>query len=432
MTEVFGKLFGRVKIGNLFYNNKFIAVFSLISSFLLWVFVSSSSSESVSATIYDIPVEISLPQGAVQDGLRIFGGKDITAKVDVTGSRIVVGQLTKNDIQVTASQSAKTIMSPGNYALELSAKKVGMLNDYTIVPPVKPSVITVMVDRYREAEFKVEADIDFTSKDGYFVGSAALSNSEVKISGPETEISKIKKVVVKGSVEGEVSETVNLKLPVTMYDIYDQPMNSETIEINYPEVEVSIPVLMKKEVGIKPKFSNIPEGINLSRDYSKIVKITPPTLEIAGPKEVVSTLQNIELPEIDFTKVTIQKHLFNLSVSLPQGCKSLNNNYDVQVDVDMSRFKEKTLSVNHFSFKNVPAGKTAKVYNKSINVNFVGPVRSINLLKSADVTAYIDLQGKEDSVNSMEVPVKLISENFKDIWCSGEYFVNVSLTDAEG
>ncbi len=419
----------RIKLGKLFYNNKFVMVFSIVISFVLWIAIYSSGTESVPLTISDIPVDITLSKNAIQDGLRIFSGQDITARVEVTGSRMIVGQLTKNDIQVTAPQALNTIMSPGNYTLELSAKKVGLIKDYTLAPDVKPSMVTVMVDRYRESEFTVEPQIEFSPKPGYYVGSTVLSSPKVIVSGPETEISKIKKVEVKASLPGEISETIDLKLPIVMYDAYGQPMTSETITISSPEIEVSIPILMKKEISLKAVFENVPQGINLEKEYKEFSKVKPSKLEIAGPEDVISTLKTVTLPPIDFSSLNLQSNKLNLPISLPQGCKSLNNVYSVDVELNMGLFKEKTLSINQFSFLNVPKNKKAEVYNKSINVNFIGSSKSINLLKSSDVIAQIDLQGKEDNLNSMEVPVELKVVSYDDVWVKDKHLVNVNLSD---
>lgn len=432
MIKPLKKIAKNLKIEKLFYSNKFVAVFSVISSFALWILVSSSSAESVSVTISDIPVDISLSESAIQDGLRVFSGQDITARVEVSGSRMVVGQLTKNNIQITSSQSSNTIMSPGNYTLELSAKKVGLLSDYEIISDVKPSFVTVMVDRYREAEYDIEPQIDFNAKEGYFVGNTIVSEPKVKISGPETEISKIKKVIVKGSIPGEINETANLKLPIIMCDAYGQSINSETIKTDFSEVQVSVPILMKKDIKVEPNFSNVPAGINLSKnEYKDLIKINPSKLEIAGPENIVSEMSKVLLQTIDFTTLNTQNRKFELPIMLPQGCRSLNNIYNAQIEVNMSLFKEKTLNINKFSFKGVPASKSAKVYNDSINVKFIGSSKSINSLKPSDIVAQIDLTGKEENLNSMELPINFIISGFEDVWVSETYFVNVVLNDTK-
>lgn len=417
-----------VKFSRLFYNNKFLAVFSALLSFVIWLVVASNGSDSVPVIISGIPVDIRLSETAVQDGLQIFGAQNITAKVEITGNRLIVGQVTKNDIQVSASQSAMSIMSPGNYTLELSAKKVGVLQDYEIVSDVKPSFITVMVDRYRESEFTVESEINFNPKPEYFVGSTVLSSPKVMLSGPETEISKIKKVKVSSNIPGEVSTPLTLKLPVIMYDAYDRPISSETIKCSAYEEEVSIPVLMKKELPVIPKFSNLPQDIDFNKTYKDAIKITPSRLEIAGPEDVISNLKNITLEEIDFRLVNMQNNKFNLPINLPQGCKSLNNTYYADLLINMYPFREKTLTINQFEFKGVPEGKKAEVYNGSINITILAPSKVINYVKPSDIVAQIDFSEKKDISSSMEMPVNIYVKELKDVWVPGQYSVNVSLS----
>lgn len=416
-----------IKIGKLFYNNKFVAVFSVIVSFIIWLVVASNGSESIPVTISDIPVDIHLSENAIQDGLQVFGAQNITAKVEITGNRLIVGQVTKNDIQISASQSAMSIMSPGNYTLELSAKKVGVLQDYEIVSDVKPSVITVMVDRYRESEFTVESEINFNPKSGYFVGATTLSSPKVVLSGPESEISKIKKVKVSSNVPGEVSTPLNLLLPVIMYDAYDRPITSETIKCSVNEIDVNIPVLMKKEVSIVPKFSNLPADIDFSTTYKDYVRVTPSKLQIAGPEDAIFAMKNIALEEIDFKSVNMQNNKFKMPINLPQGCRSLNNIYYADLFINMSPFREKTLTINQFEFKDVPENKNAEVYNGSINVTVLAPARVINYVKASDLVAQIDFSGKKDLSSSMEMPVNVYVKELKDVWVSGQYSVNVGL-----
>lgn len=417
-----------IKIGKLFYSNKFVAVFSVLLSFIIWVCVASNGSESVPVVIGDIPVDIQLSENAVQDGLQVFGAQNITARVEIKGNRFVVGQVTKDNIQVSATQSAMSIMSPGNYTLELSAKKVGVLQDYEIVGGVKPSVITVMVDRYRETEFNVESEINFNPKAGYFVGATTLSSPKVTLSGPETEISKIKKVKVASNIPGEVSTPLNFKLPIVMYDAYDKVITSETIKCSANEVDVNIPVLMKKEFSIVPKFSNLPSEIDFNHTYKDAIKITPSKLEIAGPEDVISTMKNITLEEVDFRSVNMQSCRFKLPINLPQGCRSLNNVYEADLFINMYPFREKVITINQFEYKGVPEGKTANVYNGSINVTVLAPARVINYIKPSDIVAEIDFSDKKDFSSSMETPINVYVKELKDVWVSGEYRVNVNLS----
>lgn len=420
------KVLKKIKLNKLFYNNKFVALFSVASSIIIWVVMSFSDTQSTPITINDIPVNIALSDAAIEDGLQIFKGKDISASVEISGSRFVVGQVTKNDIQVFTPQSASTITSPGNYTLELSAKKierVGAFQNYEIVSDVKPSVVTVMVDRYREAEFTIEPEINFTPKSNFYVGATNLSEQKIILSGPESEISKVKKVKVSANLPGKTDSTISLKLPIDLYDAYDKKIMSETISTSIKEVEVNIPILAKKEVSVIANFENVPYNLDLSKS---LVNVSPAKLEIAGPEDTIKNLKTINLDKINLNDVSLQNSNFELPINLPQNCKSLTGVYTAKINFDLSQFKEKNITINKISFKNVPIGKKASVYDNTINVKIIAPANEINNIKSSDITAEIDFYEKTDVTTSMQMPVKFSIHNFK-CWVCGEHFVNVRL-----
>ena len=420
------KVLKKIKLNKLFYNNKFVALFSVVSSIIIWVVMSFSDTQSTPITINDIPVNIALSDAAVEDGLQIFKGKDISASVEISGSRFVVGQVTKNDIQVFTPQSASTITSPGNYTLELSAKKierVGAFQNYEIVSDVKPSVVTVMVDRYREAEFTIEPEINFTPKSNFYVGATNLSEQKIILSGPESEISKVKKVKVSANLPGKTDSTISLKLPIDLYDAYDKKIMSETISTSIKEVEVNIPILAKKEVSVIANFENVPYNLDLSKS---LVNVSPAKLEIAGPEDTIKNLKTINLDKINLNDVNLQNSSFELPINLPQNCKSLSGVYTAKVNFDLSQFKEKNITINKISFKNVPNGKKASIYDNTLNIKIIAPANEINNIKSSDITAEIDFYEKTDVTTSMQMPVKFSIHNFK-CWVCGEHFVNVRL-----
>ena len=420
------KVLKKIKLNKLFYNNKFVALFSVISSIIIWVVMSFSDTQSTPITINDIPVNIALSDAAVEDGLQIFKGKDISASVEISGSRFVVGQVTKNDIQVFTPQSASTITSPGNYTLELSAKKierVGAFQNYEIVSDVKPSVVTVMVDRYREAEFTIEPEINFTPKSNFYVGATNLSEQKIILSGPESEISKVKKVKVSANLPGKTDSTISLKLPIDLYDAYDKKIMSETISTSIKEVEVNIPILAKKEVSVIANFENVPYNLDLSKS---LVNVSPAKLEIAGPEDTIKNLKTINLDKINLNDVNLQNSSFELPINLPQNCKSLSGVYTAKVNFDLSQFKEKNITINKISCKNVPNGKKASIYDNTLNLKIIAPANEINNIKSSDITAEIDFYEITDVTTSMQMPVKFSIHNFK-CWVCGEHFVNVRL-----
>lgn len=415
----------KFNINKLFYNNKLVFLFSLITAFIIWVILNASRSDSTPITISDIPVNIQLSDSAIQDGLRIFSGQNLKAQINISGNKLIVSQVKKEDITITAPQASSTIISPGTYTLELVAKKVGVLTDYEFASSVQPTnFVTVMVDRYRESEFIIEPEIEFSVNPEYFLGATVLSSPNVILSGPESEISKIKRIVVKGEIAQELQDTFTSKIPIVMYDAYGKQIISETISSTVSEVEVTIPVLMKKTLPVHPNFINIPQNLDLS---SEIIKVTPNSLEIAGPEEQINSMDTIELDPLDFSKINLQHNRFDLPINLPSSCKSLNNIYSSEVYIDTSKFKEKSFWVTNFSFINVPNGKTAKVYTDGIDVKIVGLPNKIRSLSSSYIKAEIDLMNKEDVSGSMEIPAKIVINGYTGAWVYGKYLINIEI-----
>ena len=104
----------KFSIGRLFYNDKFVMIFSVLVSIILWFTVSATNTSTEShKVISDIPVTIELSQNAKDNDLMVFNDNQ-TASVSVSGSSFIVSQVQKENILVTALQ-AGTIDRAGTY-----------------------------------------------------------------------------------------------------------------------------------------------------------------------------------------------------------------------------------------------------------------------------------------------------------------------------
>lgn len=420
------KKFNKITFKDIFYNDKFILLFSVCISFILWIFLAVGDSAEKPITISDIPININLSEAAIEDGLKVFGAQNIKAEISVTGSRIIVGQLTKSDIQVTA-QMANNITSPGHYTLELTAKKTGVLTDYEFSSRVTPGLITVMVDRYREAEFTVESGVQYKSDPAYFSGTTTFSSPIVKISGPESEVSKVKKIVAQSEINDVLKSSRTLyNVPLVMYDMYGQVIANDLITMSAIAEDVTIPILLRKTLPISAQFINQPENMEF---FKSRITIDPKDIEIAGPEDMFKNYNAVLLEQIDFSKVSLNNHEFEQSIIIPSGCKNLSNTYTVKVKIDMSGIRSRTFNVTNFSFLNKSSSKSAKVNTKSISVTIIGPAAQISTMSASDIVGEIDLKDKESFTGHTEMPTKFKVNNYPYCWGYGDYNVNVEVTE---
>ena len=92
----------KVDFRELFSNNRFVLLFSIVLAFVIWTAISMTASPEETFLIKDVPVDFSL-KGSMPEqlGLQAFGNTDFKVDVEVYGKRYIVSNLRPEDIKVT-------------------------------------------------------------------------------------------------------------------------------------------------------------------------------------------------------------------------------------------------------------------------------------------------------------------------------------------
>ncbi|MCQ4022477.1 MULTISPECIES: YbbR-like domain-containing protein [unclassified Ruminococcus] len=414
----------KITLSKLFRNDKFLIVFAFVSACILWFVFSQNSGEESVTTITDIPINIELSQEAKENGLEVFSKGSDTASVRISGNKITIGTVRAEDILVTASQTG-TITSSNTYPLELKAKQNSNKTNYTI-ESVEPSFVNVYVDKRRSMEFNIKDDVkyDIQVDQTYYAGNPIYSTEKVTVSGPETEVLKVESVAIVGEISGQLKSTAEIEAQVVLYDSFGEEINSEYLTVSTSVVRVSVPILPEKTVPIKATFTNAPSGISLD----SIVTVEPSEIIVAGPETTLNTLQYIELPAIDFSKLDpATDGEYELDVNLPSDCRNISNVTKAKVTINLKGYTTQQFTVTGFKFKNVSEGSVAKATTTDIAVMIAGPADALASLTEEDITATVDMTSKgSDFVGSTEIPVE-IKVNNNNCWVYGTYTVNVNV-----
>lgn len=408
----------------LFRNDKFLIVFAFVTACILWFIFSQNTGEESVTTITDIPINIELSQEAKENGLEVFSKGSETASVKISGNKITIGSVKAEDILVTATQTG-TITSSNTYPLELKAKQNSNKTNYSI-ESVDPSFVNVYVDRRRSVEFNIQDNINYDIQvdKTYYAGNPVYSTEKIVVTGPEKEVLSIKSVAIVGEISGQLKSTAEIEAQVVLYDSFGEEINSDYLTLSTQSVNVSVPILPEKTVPIKPVFSNVPSDI----DIDSIVTLEPSEITVAGPETTLKTLQFVELPVIDFSKLDPTSNgEYELDVILPTDCRNISNITKAKVTVNLDGYTTQQFTVTDFVFKNVSADSTATATTSDIQVVIAGPAEALSELTETDITATIDLKSKgSDFVGSTEIPVE-IKVNNGYCWVYGTYSANVSV-----
>lgn len=405
-------------------STNFLFILSLVISLSIWIIMSISTGNDTSLTISGIPVQVELSDEAVNNGLQVFSGSDYTASLTVTGNRVVVGSLQASDITVKAA--ANYVDSAGNYTLYLNASKNNPYSDFQISSSIKPSTIDVFIDYLREETFDIQENVVYKVDDGYYA-STTLSSKTIYISGPQSEVSKIAKVVASADIDGTLNSSQKVDADIKLYNSEGQEIKTDLLSLDFKTVEAAISVLPEKEVPLKPVFTNLPSGLQITDD---MISVEPSSIMLAGTDDVLVKTDSVSLAPIDFTTLTNTKTTFDLAVEIPTDCKNISNTSTAKVTLDLSSLSSKKLVVEKFTVQGLASGYSAEVTQKNLEVTVYGMSSQIDSLNASDITAVIDVSASGGMKGSVSMPVTFAIENGSSCWVSGSYKANLTISES--
>lgn len=411
-------------ISRLFQSNRFVLIFSLFVAIILWFTMAINNTENRARVIYDIPIDVTLPEEAVEQGYRIFEQSDEKARVSVTGNNLIVNQLTPDDIRVSPAFSTN-ITRTGTYTLNLSAEQKSSLSGYEF-DTIYPGSVILFVDKYQEKTLTVEQNIEYVVADGYFASAPVLKDTKVTISGPETEVSTVGKVVLEKILDGQLTESAEFTQAFTVYDKDGNKMTDlGHMTLNYEETLVKIDVMKRADLLVVPTFTNLPEGLSLN----SIVTVNPTTLKIGCYENSdEESIKEINLQPVDLSEVTPENTVFSVDFEIPKNCTNISGVKNAVVKFDLSGYTTQTYTIDNFVVNNLAEGQSATVDTTQLQVTVVGPSAQLKQLKSSDLYAEVDMTGKEDMTGSVAVAAKIrIDSKFRS-WAVDHYEVYVNIT----
>lgn len=228
-------------------------ILSLISSIVLWLYVTNVVDPTETKTYIDIPITISNTNSIQENNLNIFPEKHLTATITIKTNLSKLKKISKDNIIIYGNINNP---SPGKNILTLSSN---LPSDIHCDIHADDLIVNLEFYETIEKDITIIANKKYTSDD-YEIN---IDKETIEVSGTTTILNKIDKVVV--TIKGnDTDESFNEKLEVIPLDINGNKI--EGLKLSNKYINADVTKIIKEDKLNNEEFSDVQDSINKTKD----------------------------------------------------------------------------------------------------------------------------------------------------------------------
>jgi YbbR domain-containing protein len=331
-----------------------LKLLSLFFALILWNYVIAEANPVSQRVYHGIPLDIRGENALKLNNLTLKGNKNdylkpISLTVNVARSDIPI----LKEVDITAYIDVSNITRDGPQKV-----KIIPYSPKGTVLYVTPDTITVTVEKQSTKMVPVECDLTGTLPEGFWSSSPEVTPKTLEITGPLTDVQNVDRAKVQVSLDN-LTSSLSTPRDYILLDKLGQPLSGAGLEFNSPNCIVNLQVLPKKS--IKVVADNSLSG-NLASGYEITdIKIYPATVEVAGPADVLNTMDTINVPRIDIEDMLSNFNIYK-ALELPKGVRAIaESGVTVSVKIGM---KMTTVTLGNLPVSVTGLGQGLKVSDK--------------------------------------------------------------------
>ena len=380
---------------------KFLAV---LIALVLWLAIVNVNDPEKTITVSNIPISVT-NESAITSRDMVYNVKsEQYLNITVSGKRSIVSNLSAEDFRATAS--LKELSKVNSIPVDVTTKNASLGRKITIV---KQSAQTILVDveNVEEKDF-TDLVVEYTGKvaDGYVAGLSSMSTDEVTVKAPTSIIDKIKKVVVRCSLDG-TNTNISKKCPVILYDKNDKEIKSDEIELSDKKIRVNVNVLRAKQVPIstinkdelgKPADGYVVDDVILSSD----------SITVYGSEESLDSIESLDIQDdidVSDAKGDVTQNI-DVTGKLPKGL-SVSGESTITVKVLIKKLITRTFEydASEVSLNDLSSDLDVQLVTKKVKVTLQGEEEVISQLTKDDIAISADLGKVKEGTTTVHVDV---------------------------
>ena len=387
-------------------NNLGLKIIALVFAVFLWWTVVNID-DPINTKQFYVDVAVTNPEVITNAG-KSYQILDDTKTITVTikARRKVLDEIKASYIVATAD-----LREMQDSSVPIRLKVIGFEGSCESVTAY-PQNIQVSVENTLKKTFPITTVATGSPRDGYVVGGMTASPQTVDISGPESAVSKISKVVARVDVS-EISADTTIETDLIYYDAADNRIDRTLLSSNCDKngVSVSVDIWHTKKVQMSFDTSDIKTA---SGYVFTGIEVEPQTVRVAGTVESLNALTQLEIQAEELKKRDISANeevIIDITKHLPEGIIMADSNESsvvVRILVEKAGTKSILLPVGSIQIENASTKfNLEKGPEQEVELQFSGSAEALEGLTSEKITASVDLtEYKQAGTYTVAVQVK--------------------------
>lgn len=399
-------------------NNPGLKILSAVIAVLLWLVVVNVDNPQITDP-FTVPVEF-INEDMVADMGKVYevvgheeDNEPIFITIYVTGPRKIMDTLTSANFTATVDLSQVEYQSPNEekpVPINVEARRYS--DDLTITQSTRNLMITL--EDLAEEQVYVVGTTTGTPAEGYAIGEMMVSPNLINVSGPQSVVSRVKRIGAVADVAGATADiTVNAML--VLYDENGEVVESSQIKLSQEMVAVTVEILSTKTVPVVCETSGEPaDGYVFTR-----VEYAPETVTVKGKAEALNNVSNITIPgeaiNLDGATGDVENSV-DITPYLPEGVSLVDaeeNKIAVRAVVERLEVRSLSLPVENLEVLNLTEGYEVVYGVSTVSVTVRGRSEELTDLTADQLQGSIDLNGLEPGSHRVEVTITLDDDRYE-------------------
>jgi YbbR domain-containing protein len=388
-------------------NNIGLKILALIFAVILWLVVVNVDdpkiSQRFSASVVIENSEYLTDQGKYFEVLNDTN----TIVFTVTAKRSYIEKLSNTDFKAVANMENAAIdneTGTGKVPIEVTALRYSTL--VTISKATQN--LEIALDNLAQDQFIVETDTTGTLPDGCALGDVTVSPNLLKVSGPESVVSRIDHVTASVDLTNMTTDIVASVIP-TLYDSDGNIIDKSELTLNMSTVTVTARILDIKDVSLIFNVTGTPATGYAYMD----MEYEPKTISIKGTASALNNVTVLNIPESaldisgareDITQVV------DITEYLPSGVTIADQTQaKVTVTVHVAQLSTKVVNIfpSAVQVLHLPDDYELTFDSAVIRVTLSGMEEDIEALDTSDIVASIDAGQLSLGTHEVELALEL-------------------------